>query len=234
MNEITIVNSLLPIREYNGQRVVTFKDIDTVHQRPEGTARKRFNDNKKHFVENEDYFVRKTDEAFKEFGITAPNGLMLITESGYLMIVKSFTDDLSWKVQRMLVNNYFHSKELESLERRVQKIESKIDKNEYSPIKISIQNDDTIERFIGECCMLRKNCKDGITTSKLYHALEVWCRLNNRFAPSRKELLEQLMKHCNTTNKRAIRRRYHGYDYYIITLTPKYYDYILEYEEEQE
>ncbi len=127
MNEITIVNSLLPIREYNGQRVITFKDIDTVHQRPAGTARKRFNDNKKHFVEGEDYFVRKTDEAYKEFGITAPNGLVLITESGYLMVVKSFTDDLSWDVQRQLVNNYFRSKELEALERRVQQLESRIE-----------------------------------------------------------------------------------------------------------
>ena len=32
---------------------------------------------------------------------------MLITESGYLMLVKSLTDDLAWTVQRELVNNYF-------------------------------------------------------------------------------------------------------------------------------
>lgn len=43
----------------------------------------------------------------KEFGIVAPNGLVLITEQGYLMLVKSFTDNLAWKVQRDLVNNYF-------------------------------------------------------------------------------------------------------------------------------
>ncbi len=30
-----------------------------------------------------------------------------MTETGYLMITKSFTDDLSWSVQRQLVNNYF-------------------------------------------------------------------------------------------------------------------------------
>lgn len=34
----------------------------------------------------------------------------LLTESGYLMIVKTFTDDLSWKVQRELVNTYFRAK----------------------------------------------------------------------------------------------------------------------------
>ena len=31
--------------------------IDTVHERPEGTARKRFNDNKKRFIDGEDYFL---------------------------------------------------------------------------------------------------------------------------------------------------------------------------------
>ena len=108
MNEMVRVNGHdLSVKEYNGKRVVTFKEIDTVHERPNGTARKRFNDNKKHFIEGEDYFVRKTDEAYKEFGIIAPNGLTLITESGYYMLVKSFTDDLSWDVQRELVNNYF-------------------------------------------------------------------------------------------------------------------------------
>lgn len=40
-------------------------------------------------------------------GVTAPNGLILMTEAGYLMLVKSFTDDLAWSVQRQLVNGYF-------------------------------------------------------------------------------------------------------------------------------
>lgn len=109
---ISINNRMLPIKEYKGQRVVTFKEIDTVHGRPEGTARKRFNDNKERFIEGVDYFVRKTDEARREYGITAPNGLILITESGYLMLAKSFTDDLAWQVQRELVNFYFRAKDI--------------------------------------------------------------------------------------------------------------------------
>lgn len=96
------------IKEFNGQRVVTFKDIDLVHERPVGTAKRNFNTNKKHLIENEDYFVRNSYEAKTEFGISAPNGLYLITEQGYLMLVKSFTDDLAWDVQRKLVNNYFN------------------------------------------------------------------------------------------------------------------------------
>lgn len=111
MNEqkITINKTELLVKEYKGLRVVTLKEIDAVHERPEGTARKRFNDNKKHFIEGTDYFVRNSDEAAKEFGIIAPNGLTLVTESGYLMLVKSFGDDLAWTVQRQLVNTYFRT-----------------------------------------------------------------------------------------------------------------------------
>lgn len=112
MSEIvTIENTEMQIREYNGQRVVTFKDIDKVHQRKDGTARWTFNRNKKHFVLGEDYFVCKTHEAKNMFGITAPNGLTLLSEQGYLMLVKPFSDDLSWQVQRQLVNNYFKKQE---------------------------------------------------------------------------------------------------------------------------
>lgn len=102
----------IEIKEYKGQRVVTFRDIDYLHGRVDGTARKRFNDNKKRFIKGEDYFVRNSDEAKKEFGIVAPNGLILITQTGYLMLVKSFNDDLAWQVQRQLVNTYFKGKQL--------------------------------------------------------------------------------------------------------------------------
>ena len=111
MQSIQIKNKELKIKEFNGQRVVTFRDIDEVHQRPQDTARKCFNRNKKHFVQNEDYCVLKTDEAKSLYDVKAPTGLILLTESGYLMLVKSFTDDLAWEVQRALVNNYFRKPE---------------------------------------------------------------------------------------------------------------------------
>ena len=108
MNDLMLKQSL-PIdrKEYNGQPVLTFRDIDTIHHRPEGSARKRFNDNKKYFVEGIDFFVRNQDEASSEYGILAPNGLKLFTQTGSLMIVQSFTDDLSWAIQRELVTGYF-------------------------------------------------------------------------------------------------------------------------------
>lgn len=111
---VTIENTEMQIREYNGQRVVTFREIDLVHQRKKGTARRNFNKNKKHFVENEDYFIitrEKSNVRNSYIGNIPPKGLTLITESGYLMIVKSFTDDLSWDVQRKLVNSYFRQQQ---------------------------------------------------------------------------------------------------------------------------
>lgn len=104
---VNVEGTELSIREYNGQRVVTFRDIDEVHRRPSGTARTTFNRNKKHFSKGVDYFVCQTYEAKSLFGIIAPSGLTVLTERGYLKVVKPFNDDLSWKVQDALVDAYF-------------------------------------------------------------------------------------------------------------------------------
>lgn len=172
MNEmVSICGTDIQFKEYQGQRVVTFKDIDAVHHKSKNVASRSFNRNRKHFIEGEDYFIvrpgdkedilisqfdlleNKENSQKSEFGtlenkekilmgefhplenkekalmdefrplensqksqidslgFKVPNkGLTLITESGYLMIVKSFNDDLAWKVQRELVNNYFRVK----------------------------------------------------------------------------------------------------------------------------
>lgn len=83
-----------------------------VHGRKDGTAHRNFKANRNRFIEGVDFFRRNSSEAKKEFGVTAPNGLILITESGFLMLAKSFADDLAWTVQRELVNNYFCKKEV--------------------------------------------------------------------------------------------------------------------------
>lgn len=112
MNNIKINNQEVEVKEYQGQRVVTFKDIDLVHNNLKGISRKNFQNNKRHFVEGEDYILisqKELGEKFTQsygFGKNAPSGT-LITESGYLMIAKSLTDDLAWQVQRELVKNYF-------------------------------------------------------------------------------------------------------------------------------
>ena len=114
MNEVIVENTMPEIKTWNGQRVVTFKDIDLVHERKPGTARRNFTSNKKHLIENEDYYLISKEQCNvrnSSIGNIPPKGLTLLTETGYLMIVKSFTDDLSWEVQRRLVNSYFKVQE---------------------------------------------------------------------------------------------------------------------------
>lgn len=107
---IKISNKDLQVKQYKGQRVVTFKDIDMVHERAEGTAKRNFNENKKHLIKDIDYFEVKQSD-FQKYEIRTleiPNrGITVLTESGYLMLVKSLQDDLAWEVQRELVNRYF-------------------------------------------------------------------------------------------------------------------------------
>lgn len=112
-DEVIINQIALHIKEYNGQRVVTFRDIDEVHQRPEGTASRNFRVNRNHFIEGEDYFTITPDEFRRTIGEMdkrQQNDIILLTESGYLMTVKSLKDDLAWAVQRELVRSYFRLK----------------------------------------------------------------------------------------------------------------------------
>lgn len=122
MDEIVNVEIIVPsIKIWNDERVVTFKDIDMLHKKPDGTAKVRFSRNKKRFLEGTDYY-RVTPNMFNESqkytkytsGINEVNnrGTIFLTETGYLMIVKSFNDDLAWEVQRRLVNTYFNAREI--------------------------------------------------------------------------------------------------------------------------
>lgn len=164
MNDVmTVENTEMQIREYNGQRVVTFKDIDRVHQRKSGTSYRNFNRNKKYFIEGEDYMKVCSDEIRRSKIFDVSNktrgNVTLITETGYLMIVKSFTDDLSWSVQRQLVNNYFEKRVVRNT------IDELPDIKKYD-LKVPI-NPDWYERNRGR---LRRICERENTTHKnLYH-----------------------------------------------------------------
>ncbi|GBR34695.1 phage-related DNA binding protein [Komagataeibacter oboediens DSM 11826] len=112
--EITINGKSVSPVDLKGRRVVSFAMIDDLHQRPEGTASRNFRSNKKHFSLGEDYVELTADEIRRQsltdvFPPRTPKGILL-TESGYLMLVKPFTDDLAWNVQRELVNVYFRAK----------------------------------------------------------------------------------------------------------------------------
>ncbi len=114
MQQMQIQGTEIQIKEYQGKRVVTLKDVDAVHQRKPGTASRNFNQNRNRFIEDVDFFrINVTDNEIRsQFGISPNAGgtVILITETGYLMLVKSFTDDLAWKVQRELVDSYFRAR----------------------------------------------------------------------------------------------------------------------------
>ncbi len=114
---VIIQGQQIQVVEFNGQRVVTLAMVDKVHQRPEGTASRNFRENRPRFIEAEDYFEVTSDEIRRQslghvFPPRTPKGILL-TESGYLMLVKSFTDDLAWEVQRQLVKGYFTKREVQ-------------------------------------------------------------------------------------------------------------------------
>lgn len=107
----------MQIREYDGQRVVTFDDICAVHKCERKRLTKHFERKRKHFLKDEDYYELTRKELND---LTSPNSKIignpmikayLFTESGYLMIIKCLDDDLAWKVQRQLVNSYFKVKQ---------------------------------------------------------------------------------------------------------------------------
>lgn len=111
MNTVTIRGHHLPIIERQGQRVVTLAMVDEVHERPEGTARRNFSENRPRFIEAEDFFEVtaheiRTQSLAEAFPPRTSKGILL-SESGYLMLVKSLSDDLAWDVQRQLVRSYF-------------------------------------------------------------------------------------------------------------------------------
>jgi len=112
-NKILINGVEIETKEYKGQRVITSYDVAKLHEREVNDVTKNFNNNRDRFILNEDYFlINKNDISERKISVQEfiPNNVKeipIFTESGYLMLVKSFTDDLSWKIQRMLVKSYF-------------------------------------------------------------------------------------------------------------------------------
>lgn len=111
VNTITIGRTAqLNLVIYKGEPVLTFKMIDDAHARSSATATFRFNDHRQRFVEGKHFYMAPHSEAaaLEPYGVVIPpRGLTLITQRGYLLLVKSFTDDLAWDVQEQLVDHYF-------------------------------------------------------------------------------------------------------------------------------
>lgn len=117
-NKIIIFNKEIEIKEYNNERVITAYDIAKIHGRDVNEITKNFNRNRETFDLNEDYFVLNKEEFSERLKIVQdfiPNNvkeIILFTQSGYLLLTKTFSDKLSWKIQKELIKAYFKLKEL--------------------------------------------------------------------------------------------------------------------------
>ncbi|WP_165797683.1 ORF6N domain-containing protein [Heyndrickxia sporothermodurans] len=121
MSQIIQINDVnLAVKEYNSERIITLKEMDRLHQRKAGSAKKNFLNNREKFIEGEDYYMislREFRELFSSNEDEPHRGnpdlnVVLLTEMGYLMLVKTFSDTLAWQVQRALVNSYFRFKQV--------------------------------------------------------------------------------------------------------------------------
>lgn len=105
-------------KEWEGKSVISSYDISRIHNRPVKRVNESFKRNINKFVENEDFFRVLADSnmrsviatgSFKHSNNKFEN---LFTERGYLKLTKTFNDDFSWKVQDILVDEYFNMKKL--------------------------------------------------------------------------------------------------------------------------
>ena len=201
MNEIIIINNeKMEVKEYKNQRVVTAWDIGKVHNRDVGEINKIFNRNKDKFILNEDYFILKIkdfSERFKTIQDFIPNNvkeIVLFTESGYLMLVKTFTDDLSWDIQRQLVKTYFRFKEapksltvpqqllaqaqcLVEMDNRITVVENKVD----NEIRVDNGEQRKIQRAVATRVYQRLDIVPELTEDKKYMFQAIYRDLKDRF-----------------------------------------------------
>lgn len=186
---VEINNTTLGIKEYQGQRVITFKDIDRVHERPNGTARKAFNRNKEKFIENKDYFILTRDNPMSvlwTMNVIPPKGLTLITESGYYMIAKVFDDEIAWDVQRQLTDGYFKFKKisiedkltvaidnmtntLSSMNERLSKLEEQPNKKKLPEKKYSRWKTNTFKKLNALLSYVNENSDESLKLSEIIH-----------------------------------------------------------------
>ena len=142
-NLITIADKEIELKEYNGERVVTAWDIETLHEKDVREINQQFKRNINNLIENEDYFVVDRSYISESLAVIQnfiPNNvkeIILFTESGYLLLTKTFTDERSWNIQRQLVKSYFKLKELKE----------KVESGEIEIKKANKQNNNLITQL---------------------------------------------------------------------------------------
>lgn len=146
-NALQINDQQLMIKEYENQRVVTMWDIGNLHGVDTRNIRKNFENNCKYLIEGEDYYLleKRNDfvvnlihkEDLKKNAVSRAKDIPVFTETGYLMMTKPMTDQLSWQVQRTLINSYFKVKEIAKTE--IAEVKEPLKLQELSEINKTIE-----------------------------------------------------------------------------------------------
>ena len=164
---IVIGDSEINAVEWKGQRVVTLWMIDEVHGRGIKTAAQNFYKNKEHFVEGRDYFqVSHKDLARENFSLAigrkiGTKGMVLFTESGYLLIVKTLNDPMAWDIQRKLIKYYFNRKEV-----------IKVTKEQHAAVQDSIDDHSTSVKVFVQEAFDDTSAKIGKATDTIIDAIK--------------------------------------------------------------
>lgn len=155
----------------------------------------------------------------------------LCTRKGCEMIANKLTGQKGVAFTALYINAFHametHIREQDSrkafteLLQRQSELEKRLEALENNK-KLLVQDmQNPVHTFIKECCIMRVSYRDGITTSKLYRAFEMWCRYNTPYAPSKSDFIAGILSYYNTNNKKLIKKKCNGYYYYIITLNPR-------------
>lgn len=151
--------------EYHEQPVVTLRMVDRLHQRPMDTAKQAFKHHKERFIKDEDYFVVPWEEWSKFRGENYTpseksknhNQMIFLTKTGYLMVVKTFTDDRAWRVQRELVNTYFAARKMIEVQQQPPAPEQ-IDSARADGLRRGLMLSDLLRRYNLDMADLARYC----------------------------------------------------------------------------
>ena len=138
---------------YKKQPVITLRMMDELHERKEGTAKRNFYQNNDKLIEGKHFFSVPYDEWSKisevrnSYCSKNHNQMTFLTLKGYLLLVKSFTDELAWQIQDEMVDVYFQTRQakkevdpltekLNQLE-KLRKIQSVISPQEFNRLRLA-------------------------------------------------------------------------------------------------
>lgn len=101
------------LKHYEGNPVITLSEVDMLHEKS-GSARRNFSYHSERFIEGIDYYLMPINEFRRMYNYDIDNKrgnpnieVVLLTKFGYMLLAKTFNDDLAWNVQRALVERYF-------------------------------------------------------------------------------------------------------------------------------